>query len=222
MGMEKENQKSSPLTPKSRKFLKLVVLCLAVLYAVAGLTIPYLFETQTLWYKVGIDKTLLRCGQLVGIMALVLIFYQVLVGARGEFLEQLFGVSTLMRFHHITGVLIALLIVAHGLLVLLPEGIDNLPVGKEFWPEMVGGVIFWALLFMVISSRLRQKLQLDYKRWRVIHRGLACLSLILLLIHVLFVSDSFEQTAPKVGLILSFVLVILWVVSVKFLSWWRK
>jgi predicted ferric reductase len=112
----------------------------------------------------------------------------------------------------VRGVLIVVFSLIHVFLILAPEGLANLPIGKKFWPEMVGSLLLWVLVAMVISSRYREKLKLNYKRWRAIHKPLAYLATSLVVIHVLYVSDSFEQAVPRNILIVTFMLVLVRVV----------
>ena len=190
-----------------------------LLFLIAGcivggaLSIPFLFESKTMWYKVGIDRTLLRAGQMAGILAALSLFLQLLLGARGRFLGGLFGAAKLMRWHRFNGILLAVLILMHVGLVLVPEGITNLPIGKKYWPEMVGGLLLWLILSMVISSYYRQQLGFAYSRWRFAHRLLAYPALVLAGVHVLSVSDSFADGTPRTALItllLALTLALLW------------
>lgn len=176
---------------------------------------PFVYESQTLWYKTGLDKTMLRAGQVSGMLALVLVFSQVLLAVGGPFLKNTFGLKNLMIWHRRGGVLIACFALIHVLLILIPEGFGNLPIGKKFWPEMLGALVLWVIIVMVISSRYRDKLKLDYKQWRSIHKPLGYLATLLVVIHVLYVSDSFEQAVARRTLLVVFVLVVTRVVWVK-------
>lgn len=73
---------------------------------------------------------------------------------------------------------------------------------------MVGALLLWVIAAMVISSRYREKLKLNYKRWRTIHKPLGYMAISLVVVHVLYVSDSFEQTAPRSALVVLFILVL--------------
>jgi predicted ferric reductase len=192
----------------------LVLLGVAVLLGLA-FAVPFYYETESLWYKLGADKVVLRTGQLAGLLTLVLLILQILLSLRARFLEHLFGGANLIRWHRANGILIACIAVSHVLLVLAPEGFANLPIGKKYWPEMVGGLVFLLLQTTVLLSQFRAALHLEYKKWRTIHQPLGYLVLALVLIHVLFVSDSFAQGAPRLLLLLLFGGVTLSVVLVK-------
>ncbi len=190
------------------KLYRVLVVVLFTIVTCGALTIPFIYESQTLWYKVGIDRTMLRGGQLAGLLAAVLLFVQILLGARSKFLQGLFGIAKLMQWHRINGIIVSLLALCHVLLVLLPEGLTNLPIGKKYWPEMVGGLLLFIILSMAFSSHFRQKLALNYKRWRIIHKLLGYFVISFIALHVLFVSDSFQHKVPKAAFLASLVGVI--------------
>jgi predicted ferric reductase len=182
-------------------FYKVAVLLGAALLLGGALAVPFYYETQTLWYKTGADKVMLRSGQLAGLFALVLLMGQILLALRVQFFEYLFKGARLMRWHQLNGVLIFFSACSHMLLVLAPEGFDNLPIGKKYWPEMIGGLLLLFLLTMVVTSRFRSWLQLEYARWRMLHRPMGYLSLVLGFCHVLFVSESFARGLPRTVLL---------------------
>jgi len=200
----------------SMDYLKrLIAVAIFLLALASALSLPYVYESQTLWYKFGFDKTALRAGQLAGMLALTLLFTQIILAAGGSFLQKAFGLKNIMQWHRTNGVLIVFFACAHVFLILAPEGLANLPIGKKFWPEMVGSLLLWTLIAMVISSRYREKLNLDYKRWRAIHKPLGYLTVLLIVVHVLYVSDSFDHTVPKSILLVTFMALLVRVVWVK-------
>jgi predicted ferric reductase len=200
-----------------------ILLTGVVILVVAGaMAIPFLYESQTLWYKVGVDRTLLRSGQLVGLLALISLVLQILLGTRGKILEDTFGIAAVMRWHRANGILLCCLAVLHVVLVLLPEGIANLPIGIKHWPEMVGGGLVLVIFSQVISSSLRQRLGLGYTKWRAVHRVLGYFALCLAAVHVLFVADSFAQGVPRIALQVLLATVTTLVVTVKALYYLSK
>lgn len=212
-------EKSSPI---KLNLYRILVLCGFIAFLGGAMTIPFYYETQTLWYKVGIDKTLLRMAQFAGMLTLVLLFVQIILSSRSTFLKMLFGAPRLLRWHQRNGVLIAFLAISHVFLVLAPEGLANLPIGIKHWPEMVGALLFWVVISMVVSSHFRQKLKFNYKTWKAIHQPLGYLAITLVIVHVLYVSESFEQKVPKISLLIAFFGLVLQVVIVKILFWRSK
>jgi predicted ferric reductase len=186
-----------------------------VLLLLGVLSIPFYYETTTLWYKFGLDKILLKGGQFIGLAALMLIFLQIVLSLRGPYLEMVFGAADLRRYHQVNGALIALLACSHALLILVPEGIANLPIGKKYWPEMVGAALLLLIVATAFTSIFRNALHLNYPKWRIFHRTLGYLILLLAVIHVLFVSESFEHLIPRVLVIGLVTGLILWILGIK-------
>jgi predicted ferric reductase len=180
------------------------------------LAVPFVYESQTLWYKTGVDRLLLQGGQLLGLLALFSLIAQIILGTRGKILEEAFGVARLVRWHKSNGLLLCFLAFLHVLLIVVPEGVANLPLGKKYWPEMVGGLLLVLLFLQAVFSLLRQKLDLNYLRWRVVHRGVGYLALGLVALHVLFVADSFAQGVPRGALVLVLAALMLVISAVKF------
>lgn len=217
----KEMKKGTPKNGQSRspqlgRGLRIFAIVSLLIFVVGGaLSIPFVYESQTLWYKFGADKILLRAGKMAGLLAAILLFVQLLLGARGKILDDLFGVAALMMWHRVNGVLVLILALCHVTLVLVPEGITNLPIGLKFWPEMVGAALLLIILSMVVSSHLRQQLGFAYTRWRTFHRLLGYSALALIGVHVFFVSESFEHVVPRTALITVVVTVLVVLLQVK-------
>ena len=200
-------RKNDPLvnTPLPQSTYRILLIFWFLVFMGGSLSVPFYFETQTLWYKTGLDKVMLRAGQLAGLFTLDLLVLQIVLALRGRFFEDLFGgVKNMLHWHRTNGVFIACAALCHVVLVLAPEGISNLPIGAKYWPEMVGEGLFLLLLVTVFSSRFRTALRLDYKIWRTVHRPLGYLLLVLVFIHVLFVSESFKQGLPRIILLAVF------------------
>lgn len=220
--MKREEIQNEQSTGKNSFRIRLLFLFIFILFLSAALSVPFYFETMTLWYKVGIDKTMLRAGQLAGMSALVMFFVQIICAVRGQYLEKHFGRAVITKFHRINGRVILFLAISHVLLVLAPEGITNLPIGKKYWPELIGAVLLLITAVIVFSTHFRQQLGLTYNLWRTTHKTLGYFVLILLLGHVVFVSDSFEHSQLRAVLILLFGALFLWVITAKILQHFNK
>lgn len=186
---------------------------LLALVAAAALSVPFVYESQTLWYKVGSAKTLLRGGQLVGLLAALSLVVQILFGVRGCLLEETFGAARLSRWHRGNGQFLVACGGLHATMVLAAEGLTGLFAVRS-WPELVGALLLAAILAMVVTSLFRRRLGLGYAGWRFLHRLLAYSVPGLLAVHLLFVSDSFAQRVPKAGLLvilLALAVAVLWI-----------
>lgn len=166
-----------------------------------AMAIPFLYPTQTLWYKIGSDKVLLQAGHVAGLLALVLLFSQLFLGLRPQPLLATMGIGRVMRLHRANGVLLLGLALAHVGLVILPEGLANLPVGWKYWPELIGAILLGCLAITVLTAKFRDALHLPYRFWRGLHKMGAYLMFLLALAHVLFVSDAFHSGVLQKGLL---------------------
>ena len=222
MAMKTMSNASRKLSIIPRAVFKVLIFSFFIAILGGAMPVPFHYETQTLWYKTGAYKVMLRTGQLAGLLALVLIVLQIFLSIRGRLLEDLFSGKNLMRWHKTNGIIIAFAAVSHAILVLAPEGINNLPIEKKYWPEWIGAFLLLLILFIVVSSHFRSVLKLDYTLWRNLHKPMGYLVVFLVLIHVLFVSGSFEQGTPKALLLSVFTGLTLLVATVKTIRWNSK
>ena len=220
--MKKDEVGNEQRAGKNSFAVRMFFLFIFIVFLSGALSIPFYFETMTLWYKFGIDKTMLRAGQLAGMSALVMFVLQIILAVRGQYLEKHFGRAGMTRFHRINGVVILILAISHVILVLVPEGITNLPIGKKHWPEMIGVILLLVTTVIVVSTTFRQQLGIKYNLWRTFHKIFGYIVLALLMIHVLFVSDSFEHSQLRAILILLFGTLFLWVITAKILIHFNK
>lgn len=175
-----------------------VLFCVVLVIVAAGLvSIPFVYPSMTLWYKFGLDRVLLLAGKVMGLLALLLVMLQIMAASRPALLVKLFGLGRIMRFHRVNGAAILGMVSGHVLLILGPEGFANLPVGYKHWPELVGAVLFCLFALLVVTSHFREHIRLSYPHWRRFHRPLGYLTIILLVIHVRWVSDSFTALVPQ-------------------------
>lgn len=196
--MKNNNARTSDLSIMTAAIYRVVLPAAAVIVASTVLAIPGYYETMTLWYKTGVDRTMLLAGQYVGLAALILIYLQVVMGVHGSVMGRIFGHANAVRFHRINGAVIAGAATAHVLLVLIPEGLSNLPLGKKFWPEMIGAALFLMIILQSFTSLFRTTLQLPFRIWSRFHKPAGYLAVVLVTVHVLFVSDSFEHPIPRI------------------------
>jgi predicted ferric reductase len=198
-----------------KKAVRILLYCCFAAILATALSVPFYYQSDTLWYKTGVGRVMLLTGQMAGLLTLVLLLVQILLSLRLGLLANLFGTANLLRWHRINGIIVACSAACHALFVLAPDGIFNLPFGKRYWPQMIGEGLFLIILTTVISSHFRAALRLEYKFWRSIHKPLGYLILIVVPIHVLFVSDSFRGGVPREVLIAVFTGLALLIITVK-------
>jgi predicted ferric reductase len=198
------NQKL-PTIPSSReRFLKSGLLfAVALLLLTGALCIPFLFESLSIKYKFGFDKTLLRTGKLLGLGAAVLLLFQLLLGARFKFLDRIFTLPRVFAMHRINGGIIALLALLHPVFILWPEDFTLPPMKLEYWPQAAGFLLLLGICLQAGVSLGRQRLNIAFGRWRTFHRYIGTAIILLMVLHVLFVSETFAAGLPRTALLVT-------------------
>jgi predicted ferric reductase len=155
-------------------------------------------------YKFGTAKQLLRWGKICGIFAGVLMMFQALLAARFRFLDKIFGLDRLWRFHRYNGIVLALPAVCHPVLILWSEDFSFFPFEKRYWPAFLGIGVLSLLSGMVVTAALRRQIKMDWQKWFISHRIGMPLIFILVFVHVSHVSKPFEAGLPYMLLLASF------------------
>ena len=192
--------------------LMAVTITAAMLFAGGAVSIPFLFESPSMWYKFGLAKALLRVGKVIGMLAAVLLFYQLILVSRLRVLDQVFSLPSLVRAHRYNAVIVILLAGLHPICILSSENKLSIPLEIRYWPEWVGVSLLAAIAIQFSISQWRTKLGMRYDNWLLIHRCLGVSILGLLIVHILFVSETFsEKGLPRNAAIVSAALLgLLW------------
>lgn len=175
-----------------------VLLSLALLSG--GIAIPYVYESQTMFYKFGVEKAMLRTGKICGILAALLLLLQLLLTSRLSVVNRFLALDSMAIQHKYNGAAVVALLTAHALLILIPEGLDNLPIGLEFWPEMVGAALYFFMLGLTLVSWFRDQIRMPHHIWLRLHRMVGFITVILVIAHIRFVSESFKTGLPEIAL----------------------
>jgi predicted ferric reductase len=185
------------LSPWLRLLLGLLILIIPLLVIGGAIFIPFFFESSSILYKFGHDRLLLRSGQVTGMVVGCLLLLQITLSARLKCLDRVFGLSDLFKFHRMIGIIIACLVIIHPILVFSPEGRIFIPLQFRYWPEFVGLFLLILIIAQAIFSHWRARLGLSFNRWWPIHRSAAILIAIGFWVHILTVSETFEQKLPR-------------------------
>jgi predicted ferric reductase len=186
------------LSPAIRLFLGTLIISTVLAIITGAISIPFFFESSSILYKFGFDKTLLRSGKVLGIIVACLVLMQSVLSARFKFLDRVFALNNLLNFHRITGIFIACCAVIHPVLIFMPEDMTTIPVSFRYWPEFVGVFLLLMILGIVIVANWRLSIGLSFDRWRIMHQWAAFTIYIALFVHVLFVSETFEKGLPRI------------------------
>jgi predicted ferric reductase len=209
---------SALFSPKKRMILGGTCIFLALILIVGVCTIPFVFESSSIYYKFGIHKTLLRTGKVFGIIAATLIFFQVLLVSRLKILDRIFSLNQMYRCHRMSGMIIAFLTLMHPILILASENFTLFPSEIRYWPELLGAVVWVFIVMLFITAYWRLIFGFAYDKWLRFHRLVTILSIVLLTIHILFVSDTFKSGLPQA---LVFVAASITLLLISRLWYWR-
>lgn len=199
--MDYQKEKPIPLAKAYSRFQRLI---LGVLLVFAGLllllsaaSIPFVYESSTIKYRFGLDKTLLRVAQVLGVCAGYLLLLQLIFSARLKSLDWVFSLNRCLRFHRFNGLVISILCLLHAILITVTEGLSAISLNMENWPELVGAFLLLSILTIVFVSWWRQSLGLAYHRWWLLHRIGTPLAVVALTVHILYVNDTFKYGFPR-------------------------
>jgi predicted ferric reductase len=203
------------LSPGIRYFLIGSIVFLFLLLTAGALSIPFRFESPSMWYKFGVDKSLLRAGKMLGIFAGLLLLLQLLLAGRLKLLDCLFSLPGLVRQHRYHAWIIAFLALLHPVCVSIPEDRLLIPLEMRYWPEWIGVALLSLIVLQFVASQWRKRLKIVFHSWMRFHRVAGLLAAALLIIHVLYVSETFDaEGLPRTAVLIAaglFLLVLLWI-----------
>lgn len=179
----------------------------AALFLAGAVSIPFFFESPSIWYKFGLAKVLLRSGKMLGLAAAGLLFFQLLLACRLKVLDRVFSLPRLVRIHRLNATVILLPALLHPILVLASENKFIFPLEIRYWPEWVGVGLLALIVIQFVLSRWRVALRLRFHRWLSWHRCSGAFILALVVLHLLFVSETFsEEGIPRSAAMVTMVL----------------
>ena len=192
------------LSETTLRSLGIIIVFLAILLLAGGWIIPFKFESFSILYKFGMEKTYLRSGKVVGITTALLLFFQVVLASRFKIFEQVFSVKRLLSLHRFNGMTITFLVLSHPLLIKASENFTPYTFEKKYYPEFLGMCVLAILLLLSIAAIFRKFIKISYGKWLILHRLGATLVLFFMPTHILFVSETFKSGIPRNGALMIF------------------
>jgi predicted ferric reductase len=180
--------------------------CLTVfvaLFLTGAIYVPFSFESQTLRYQFGMSRNVLLAGHVMGTTAGALILIQLVLISRLKLLDRVFSINRLFILHRVNAVIILLLAAIHLVLILSTLGKEILAPEIRQWPAFIGVFLLIMLAGIVFSGLFRGFIRIKYQYWIFFHRIFTPVAILILCIHVYFVSDTFHYDNARV-LILCF------------------
>ena len=204
--MERKARGISPLDDlrayRFRYTLMGTIIGAATLLLVGAMSVPFFFESPSIWYKFGSAKALLRTGKMLGLTAATLLFLQLLLAGRLKVLDRVFSLPGLVRSHRLNAIVILLLALSHPILVLTSEEKLIIPLELRYWPEWVGVGVLTLIVIQFSVSQWRRPFLITFHGWLLWHRCVGIFILGLAILHILFVSETFsEEGFPRTAVL---------------------
>ena len=181
---------------KSNVLYQILFFAIIVLIILGAGSIPFYYESPSMYYKFGADKNLLRFGKIFGLIALVLLVLQPVFIAKISIVEKIFGLKKLFFFHKINAFVLIAAALLHPILVLASNQFAFFSFEVRYWPEFLGVFLLILLVIMVVVSFWQKTIGVSQKTWLMLHRVMAPIIMGLLFVHVLNVSKTFEADLP--------------------------
>jgi predicted ferric reductase len=116
----------------------------------------------------------LQAGLVFPLLALPMLALQPLLSARVKWLDRLFGLDRIYRFHKLMAAIAGILIFVHPLMLTLDlQDLSLLLSIDKPWGILVGKLGLLVLLLLVPGSLLHHVIHRTYERWRWLHNLLS-------------------------------------------------
>jgi predicted ferric reductase len=125
-----------------------------------------------------------------GLCGFAILALQPVLAARLKFVERPFGMDIVSRFHRNMGIFVALLMLSHPILMYL-GGYNTLKFDQP-WYIWLGRAGLVLLLIQAVISVFREKLNLGFEQWRMMHYMLAPSIIYLTFSHALDTGDDLK------------------------------
>jgi predicted ferric reductase len=130
----------------------------------------------------------------------MLLLLQLPLAGRLKLLDRLFALPGLVRQHRYHAWTIALMALLHPVCVSIPEDRLLIPLEMRYWPEWIGVALLSLIALQFVASQWRKRLKIAFHTWMRFHRVAGVLAAALVIIHVLYVSETFEtEGLPRSG-----------------------
>lgn len=112
-------------------------------------------------------------GNLLGFVSLTLLTLQFVLSSRSKFLDRIFGLDKLMRWHNLNGKLMLLVVLLHPAFIFtnwlefmsFPEILQSLTL-----PQTLGTITFLLMIAVAVTSVYSARLTRNYEQWQKIHK----------------------------------------------------
>lgn len=148
------------------------------------------------------DKPFLyEAGRGAALTAFMIVMLQPLLAGRFKWIERVFGLDILVRFHRNVAVIAAGLLIAHPLLLASGEhGFEVLISLNAPWPVYLGRVALLLLLLNLFFSLYLLPKGMKFERWRLLHDSIGPAIILLVFFHSFFQGEDLKKSVVLQGL----------------------
>ncbi|MBN1836174.1 MAG: ferric reductase-like transmembrane domain-containing protein [Spirochaetales bacterium] len=126
----------------------------------------------------------LHVGLIFSLVGFPMLALQPVLSARMKWLDRLFGLDRVYRFHKAMAVVAGVLILIHPLMLALDMGDFGLLTSFDWpWYILAGKLGVLVILVIIVSSFLYAVIRLTYERWRGLHNLTALVLLAVGIVH---------------------------------------
>ncbi|MFN2443066.1 MAG: ferric reductase-like transmembrane domain-containing protein [Thermoanaerobaculia bacterium] len=150
---------------------------LVVLAPIFLMMVPPVPSGRTFWLEFSIA---------LGFVGLTQIAVQFVLIARFRSVTAPYGIDVILQYHRHIALMAVVAILAHPTIIVIdnPSRLELLnPVGGN-WASRAGMASIACLVGIVVTSVFRERLRLDYERWRMIHLLLGVAAIVFAQVHV--------------------------------------
>jgi predicted ferric reductase len=112
-------------------------------------------------------------------------------------MERIFSQKRLLAIHRFNGFLMTLLVLVHPVLIKGSENFTAYTFASKYYPEFVGIGLMVVILTVSMVAIFRERIGTTYGTWLFWHRFGATMILLIVPLHVLWVSDTFKGGLPR-------------------------
>ncbi len=163
----------------NNKFLNIFLAC--VFFVFLPITFFILGETP--------KRTLLKdVISIITILALFIVFGQFYLARINEGVKEIFKIAKIIKIHKVIGYTVLPILLIHPILIIVPRFFEVGSDPFESFITMISGfdslgiilgIIGWILMLALgLTSMFREKLNMSYKSWKILH-GILSLAFIL-------------------------------------------
>ena len=143
------------------------------------------------------DPLLTKAGFIAALIGFSIVAVQVMLGSRLKLLDRAFGLDKVVIFHRKMGVVAAVLLLSHPILMSAGNRSLSLFSFNMPWQVNLGKGAILLVIAGVLLALYYSKFRLDYNAWRLIHKAMIA-AVILAFTHSLLIGDAFEIGWVKV------------------------